>query len=96
MTTTHTPAPWRIKRVANSKIHAVRIIGGDTFSLVATIQDVYPNDPHFTEGQADARLIAAAPELLEALEELYLLLKKQEGYQPYMFQARAAIAKAKG
>ena len=48
------------------------------------------------EGQATARLISAAPELLEALEELMLALKDVtlptavEGY------VRAAIAKAVG
>jgi hypothetical protein len=47
------------------------------------------------ESEADARLIAAAPELLEALHELYVALEIDGCAQPFQMQkARAAIAKA--
>ncbi len=47
----------------------------------------------FNEGKANANLIAAAPELLEALEELVAQL---EGDYFCFKNARSAIAKAKG
>lgn len=50
--------------------------------------------------QADARIIAAAPELLEALEFMVAMFANSiqiDGYVgPAINQARAAIAKAKG
>ena len=57
----------------------------------------------YMNGQANGRLIAAAPELLEALIRLEAELvddKYGEGYEPFpeenMGVARAAIAKATG
>lgn len=45
----------------------------------------------------DARLIAAAPDLLEALEVIVATEHERHGYNPFWTdQARAAIAKAKG
>jgi urocanate hydratase len=45
---------------------------------------------------ANARLIAAAPDLLEACEEASLDLRLLEGYVPSMDMIDAAIRKAKG
>jgi len=68
----------------------------------------YVVDPSDHEGrygpiyrEADARLIAAAPELLEALEDLFhLIADAHDGERVFTFnmqrKARAAIAKAKG
>jgi hypothetical protein len=45
----------------------------------------------------DARLIAAAPDLLAALEEMLSALPSYAGWPPdFINQARAAIARAKG
>ncbi len=50
--------------------------------------------------EANARLIAAAPELLKALKDatfaLALLTSIDVGHQKYLNAARAAIAKAEG
>lgn len=51
--------------------------------------------PAAIEQKANADLIAAAPELLEALESL-LAQVEQYGHKPECDTARAAIAKAKG
>lgn len=45
---------------------------------------------------ANARLITAAPELLEALEWLYEIAQSDKKSGPYMTKAKYAIAKAKG
>lgn len=50
---------------------------------------------HTEEARANARLIAAAPELLEALIELCAAPNKHRPERVWD-QARAAIAKAKG
>ena len=89
----HTPGPWCTDK-----------------------QDVFTNDRraicemdpawHDTEqGDADARLIAAAPELLEALEEAKSIIRTWHGEEawdiydlasPEMKRINAAIAKARG
>lgn len=48
--------------------------------------------------EANARLIAAAPDLLEALKEMVRMyeLDWHDRKMPYYVSARAAIAKAKG
>jgi hypothetical protein len=47
--------------------------------------------------EADARLIAAAPDMLEALETIVSTERDRHGYNPaWTDQARAAIAKARG
>ncbi|MBK8225401.1 MAG: hypothetical protein IPK73_30675 [Candidatus Obscuribacter sp.] len=65
-TTKHTPGPW--------SAHAQEIIG-NTGELIATIELTDGMDPG--ESYANARLIAAAPELLEALEGMSGFLNAQ-------------------
>jgi hypothetical protein len=48
------------------------------------------------EYEANAHLIAAAPDLLEALEEMYAMCNISPEDAPHRVKARAAIAKAKG
>jgi alpha-N-acetylglucosamine transferase len=51
------------------------------------------------EGLANAHLIAAAPDMYEALRELYRILEEDEDYKRYnpkMKQAEQALAKAEG
>ena len=81
----HTPGPWY-----NSDLRKGRMVFAKTDTrLVADCSDISVR----TEGeeQANARLIAAAPELLEALEYL-MKHDNSEGWS----NARAAIAKARG
>lgn len=56
MKTSHTPGPWSIQ--------GDKIINEETIQYIADIRRDGEDDP---EAQANARLIAAAPELLEAL-----------------------------
>lgn len=103
--TTHTPAPWKADTVVNSEdLHMEVYIPNRTLAYVLH----YPNDITTDETAANARLIAAAPELLEALKALENLtnipaFRQAANKAGYMAQfstakdtARAAIAKAEG
>jgi len=90
----HTPGSW--SRVANSiksrKADCVVV------RLPACTDCAGDETPEQLERwDADARLIAAAPELLEALENLLKVHEGEGGTQYHAGDmARAAIAKAKG
>lgn len=88
MSTKHTPGPW-------SYFHdtcAVCEANGDAEYII----DGPPGGNHgqFSE-EADARLIAAAPDLLEALIETLVIAERNE-MGPWRKRAQAAIAKATG
>lgn len=64
--TKHTPGPWRFRR---DKVgYSIEIIGADGYSL-AGIADIR-KDEHGRESEdlANARLIAAAPDMLSLLK----------------------------
>lgn len=88
----HTPGPW------------------ETFSLRDGSRNVIAGQTRFIcqfshcdsnvcrgEQEANGRLIAAAPELLQGLEEMLALVEMSIPFDgPQQRKARAAIAKAKG
>lgn len=90
MTTNHTPAPWLLAENDERFVYALKQ-GSNRF--YAHVQG--PHAP-LEELKANGRLIAAAPELLEALQRML------KGEDEYLTQhglrnlARAAIAKATG
>ena len=88
MTSKHTPGPWVFRQE-----DGVRTIFADGKSMMGDAV-YYPWCP---ENAADWRLIAAAPELLEALERLMVEcdLVSDNALEAYT-KARAAIAKATG
>ena len=75
MTFKHTPGPWRITRDLQSPA-SIEAAGGDGGALAK----VYLTDPktrrRTPEYEANARLIAAAPELADALDELMAWTEK--------------------
>lgn len=87
----HTPGPWFA--------HG-RYIGTENHkSFIGECRDMNGNWSNDAPASSNARLIAAAPELLEALRGLYLDLvaNDQDGLIEHvetMRKARAAIAKA--
>lgn len=93
----HTPGPWNMTADGGG----FYVEGGDL--LVAWAQEVDPcpsgAEDYFPGDttEANARLIAAAPELLEALELLTAGIENSvsDTYIP-LVKARAAIAKATG
>lgn len=86
---TFTPGPWLIGKAGTDKA-----IYDGKGGWVATIPDMLLND----EQKANAHLIASAPDLLEALEEVLKSLEWQENILDGLAvqKAQAAIAKAKG
>ncbi|CAB4122389.1 hypothetical protein UFOVP37_8 [uncultured Caudovirales phage] len=92
----HTPGPWAMPDSGQGRISKVGANGGWD-GLIATA-DCGDYARSRSEGLANARLIAAAPELLEALKDM---LDGHEdactGYgEGAADKARAAIARATG
>ena len=84
----HTPGPWAIYVNAPSDI-VIRKMSKDGYELCAIAR--------VSSGYANARLIAAAPELLEALERIAASDPTHTHFATLAIsEARAAIAKATG
>lgn len=97
--TEHTPGPWRAVtatvREDASGLPCRAIVGADG-AFVALLDKIDSPNKH---GAEDARLIAAAPDLLAALvecEDLLAELADGGAENPELEIARAAIAKARG
>lgn len=95
----HTPGPWENHKW-NSEEHQISAKGG-TIALVSHDHSLVPED----EADANARLIAAAPDLLEACHnaiEAYHILAitdislRLPGFEDCLAALNAAIAKAEG
>lgn len=94
----HTPGPWVIARMRFGR--DVEVTTQDRIGR--SIGPICEMDTDFTgsigpEQEANATLIAAAPELLEALKHMVEAYAFDYGEDcPATMQARAAIAKAEG
>ena len=99
MKTQHTPGPWKHERMllgnAKDRRSGFIVNGPDANPLPVRICDIRctPESP-FAVSEANARLIAAAPELLAALKLIYA----NAGESPEWIRARLApaISKAEG
>jgi len=86
----HTPGPWQVlTKLTGSENHK----GYRIWAEGGWIGDLSPRDPDGKGGLENANLIAAAPDMLEALEGLDLdsMLDRKAADA-----VREAIAKAKG
>lgn len=93
----HTPAPWRVDRCYRT---GFTIFGG-TQESPSCVVDTQDDDGRYgtIRNESDARLIAAAPDLLAALIDLTDRVEKivmPDQSTPCTIHARAAIAKAEG
>ena len=92
----HTPGPWKAERMGADQLHVIAPKNG---SVVAALK-WHPVTRDFVE--ANARLIAAAPELLEALTALQRHFAgmpstpKSETLLGILANADRAIARATG
>jgi hypothetical protein len=95
----HTPGPWKIKQFKGG---ALRIISDDTH--ICTVHHTVPrgalNEEERRRREANARLIAAAPKMIESLKEILAALNRSKTYPAdpeYMKGvAQTAIAEATG
>jgi hypothetical protein len=105
METKHTPGPWEVMN------NYVKRVSGAVIATTARQNSVcrFEAEVGSSEDGANARLIAAAPELLDALNHARELIKAARGYFPKSIKnpdtfrlentnatIEAAIAKAKG
>ena len=109
MQSKHTPGPWRAERIGGAwrgskeKGMAFRVEAPESSTAKNWDVAVIYNKPLFEDAQANARLIAAAPDLLAALTRLLSYAEQYGGYKPgsvgehlYVAEARDALAKARG
>lgn len=91
-----TPGPWKVSHDEYAGHYDVSTFDPERGSE-AIAQVLYANNEPGGRGEADARLIAAAPALLEALGWLESYLRDTPHHNaPAAANARAAIALAKG
>lgn len=91
---THTPGPWRVAPDDTSFGGYVAISGGDHFGLAEVVVEL--GGKPYPDGEANAKLIAAAPEMLEALRALVDDVESKWGDPHTLRHARATLAKAEG
>ncbi len=99
----HTPGPWVAREGRKDPLlpRHWRIVNADLESQNAWRKDWYtPSLFHGIESEADARLIAAAPDLLAACEsaerELSIAAQRDPQAAIALAEVRAAIAVSKG
>jgi hypothetical protein len=84
----HTRGPWPVKPTNDRK----RFVVGEGLIDCNEIAEVYSEDCDYAEAEANARLISAAPDMIEALHNALAA-----GLPDVVADAvRAAIAKATG
>jgi hypothetical protein len=96
-TGTYTPGPWSIYETAGNggNIPArMEVVAPESERAKRLIANVYGFK--LPEGRANARLIAAAPELCEALENLIEFLVHGKKNCQAILRAKAALARARG
>lgn len=94
MSAKHTPGPWSKLPSGEAKFIPLRAHHCEKLGFCIGFVNYDINDGHGSIPAANARLIAAAPELLEFVKEW---LDRQGSDENYMTaKARAAIAKAIG
>lgn len=106
MTTKHTPGPWRTNAYDHREIEALAGPEGERYVIgpIAVVYDIDSIRSGQAVGEANARLIVAAPDLLAACKAI---LRHDDSVLPHnavdcatapcaYCQVRNAIAKAEG
>ena len=89
----YTPGPWKVVKDAFGFCINQR---DDDDGNIRAIADIRKYAPGGGTAEGNARLIAAAPELLDALQEIEVFMGADFDDLPIASKARAAIAKATG
>lgn len=100
--TQHTPGPWTVQNLEPSTI-GHDWVDGPNRRRIAVCSEIVGSGPHgycqlvdTDEIAANARLISAAPDLLDALKRMVDVPGGEDGDFRAIAAARAAIAKATG
>lgn len=105
----HTPGPWAANTIAQLESRtglSRRDLGFSTGnSIISTVEDKWVGLAQVAthteryksgEGVANAHLISAAPDMLEAITAILLFVKPTKANAAALNAARAAVAKAEG
>lgn len=100
----YTPGPWALHEIVGDFTHGIRANGEIVSGYVAFVNTRWAHPNQCAEQLANAKLIAAAPELLAALHdferEISSRFGRDEDMSPQLRAvvrvARAAVAKAEG
>lgn len=76
-----TPGPWRVSEKHGDLID-IRHENNEPGAMSLNLAQVVARQSWLKEAEANARLIAAAPELLEALRDMVALVKSRAYPQP--------------
>lgn len=95
MDTKHTPGPWRINAVMREYGNKLEIAHEEISVTSVTVAGKGNKTSITPEQEANARLIAAAPDLLAALEAM-VSAKGFDQEAAALIKASEALAKAKG
>jgi hypothetical protein len=68
--TKHTPGPWRVKKSTRFNEHGIQEYAWVGFGRIGDESTILSVNLPSEENEANARLIAAAPELLQAIKEI--------------------------
>ena len=90
----HTPGPWSYRYWSNCSDR--NLLEGYSISADGHIVPMNTSEGDLYEAEANARLIAAAPELLEALKAAQKKGSRWHPADPVVQQINVAIAKATG
>jgi hypothetical protein len=88
----HTKGPWSLKRIGNESTDFHQTVTSESFPALARVH------VETETGKANARLIAAAPDMLAVLKELlpYVTKLSQPGERWARLAVEQAIEKAEG
>lgn len=90
----HTPGPWSIVEYGDGDSLAIR--DGDSANRICFMATHGGSEKQWRTIQANAALISAAPDLLEALSAILQAEQGGEGWTLALMHAHAAIARAIG
>ena len=93
----HTPGPWWLDHGDDVNLFNHVGISAETHELLAQVVWRLDDDKSTPECEANARLIAAAPDLLDALQTMpQSLSNTEQEWWDWIDKARKAIDKATG
>ena len=94
--TNHTPGPWEVIEAPEGTRTFFRVQSGGGLPIARVSHYIADDGEYIDGGEANARLIAAAPDLLDALKNAVKVLERKAPDSLDLIEARAAILRAEG